>query len=914
MRGYYRAAIEKYAPLAEHDATRLDATLGIADCDEQEGRYAEALERLESIRQLGEGSAGWHEAVARFHRHLGRYAEAADAYRAALRCDEAHFAARLGLGETLETLGRKQEAAEVYAWFDQLLRERMPERADELTYAARGLYRFTLLSRHPNLVYRTRYVLQELLQPAYERIDRTYWPARLAAAELLLSRYNTREAKADFEAARKLNTNLADAYVGLGWIGLEKWDFDEAERRVRASLELNPNHIGAMHLLIETRGTERKYREAADEAKKAIEINPNDPYTLSLAAAAHIRMGDADKARAFQDRVAEVSPHCGLMHFVIAEWLSAARQFPEAEQQYRKAIDLDPEDSRPRTALGLMYMQWGKEAEAREVLDEAWAFDRFNRQTYNMLELLDDLERFDRYESAHFTIHYDAEQDAVIAPYFADYMEGIYDGLCEDYGFEPPDKTIIEVFPDHRQFAVRITGKPWIHTIGASTGRVIAMDAPRSTSAGNPFNWERVLRHEFTHTVTLAATRNRIPHWFTEGLAVMQEDAPRWYRWQKKLAARLRLGQLFTLESIDWGFIRPRRSDDREMAYAQSEWMCEYLIGRYGYGIVNKMIAAFRDAKTQGEVFREVVKIEPEAFTEAFETWAAKEVRSWGLSTEPVESALKLKALLLLKPKDASLHGRLAETLMLEEDYDGAHEAADKALKLDPNNVNALEVMARFLMAAAERAEGDQRAKVYGLLSKWLERLVKADPTSPTPPEVFGKLAVAREQYDEAVTWFERLKRLRPAHPASYRGLAAIHLKRNEPDKALPALLELWRLDENDAAMPLEIARIFEAKPGREADAILWYRRTIAIDPYAPEPHVTLAKLCERTKRWNDAAREHRALCALEPTEAKHHANLAFAYEKAGDMPKAKTAANRAVELDPSSPARRLLSTGEPDE
>ena len=76
---------------------------------------------------------------------------------------------------------------------------------------------------------------QELLQQGYEKIDRTYWPARLAAAELLLSRYNTKEAQADFEAARKLNSNLADAYVGLGEVALEKWDFDAAEGRVQTA-------------------------------------------------------------------------------------------------------------------------------------------------------------------------------------------------------------------------------------------------------------------------------------------------------------------------------------------------------------------------------------------------------------------------------------------------------------------------------------------------------------------------------------------------------------------------------------------------------------------------------------------------------------------------------------------------------
>ena len=88
------------------------------------------------------------------------------------------------------------------------------------------------------------------------------------------------------------------------------------------------------------------------------------------------------------------------------------------------------------------------------------------------------------------------------------------------------------MFPSHEQFGVRTTGLPWIGTVGACTGNVIAMDVPRGGPGegadlmGN-FDWARVLRHEYTHTVTLALTNNRIPHWLTEAAACNQEQAPR---------------------------------------------------------------------------------------------------------------------------------------------------------------------------------------------------------------------------------------------------------------------------------------------------------------------------------------------------------------------------------------------------
>ena len=43
--------------------------------------------------------------------------------------------------------------------------------------------------------------------------------------------------------------------------------------------------------------------------------------------------------------------------------------------------------------------------------------------------------------------------------------------------------------------------------------------------------WSQVLRHEYSHTITLAATDNRIAHWMTEGLAVWEEQTPLKWEW-----------------------------------------------------------------------------------------------------------------------------------------------------------------------------------------------------------------------------------------------------------------------------------------------------------------------------------------------------------------------------------------------
>ena len=104
--------------------------------------------------------------------------------------------------------------------------------------------------------------------------------------------------------------------------------------------------------------------------------------------------------------------------------------------------------------------------------------------------------------------------------------------------------------------------------------------------AGGTFNWSRVVRHEFTHTVTLGETDNRIQHWFTEGLAVWEEHAPLQWEWVPMLQDAVSHHTLFPLENLTWAFVRPRQPSDRQLAYAESFWICTYIEQKYGHDAI----------------------------------------------------------------------------------------------------------------------------------------------------------------------------------------------------------------------------------------------------------------------------------------------------------------------------------------
>src|SRR5262249_49622688 len=152
----------------------------------------------------------------------------------------------------------------------------------------------------------------------------------------------------------------------------------------------------------------------------------------------------------------------------------------------------------------------------------------------------------------------------------------------------------------------------------------------------------QVLRHEFTHTVTLGMTDNRMAHWLTEGLAVYEEQTPLRWEWVPMLYDAVKNQKLFTMDNLTWGVVRPKRPSDRQLAYAQSYWICKYMEETCGHDKMLAMLAEFRKGKEQSDVFPEILGKKLSEFQTDFFAWTEKEVATWGYDEKTTEKYNKL--------------------------------------------------------------------------------------------------------------------------------------------------------------------------------------------------------------------------------------------------------------------------------
>ena len=92
--------------------------------------------------------------------------------------------------------------------------------------------------------------------------------------------------------------------------------------------------------------------------------------------------------------------------------------------------------------------------------------------------------------------------------------------------------------------------------------------------------------------------------------------------------------------------------------------------------------------------------------------------------------------------------------------------------------------------------------------------------------------------------------------PASWRGLAAIHLDRSEDDQALPQLIELARIEQSDPAVPRKDADILFRR-GDLREAQYWYHQALFIDPFGTDIHNAMGNACMRSNDYRTALREY---------------------------------------------------------
>ncbi|HZZ09840.1 MAG TPA: tetratricopeptide repeat protein [Paraburkholderia sp.] len=148
---------------------------------------------------------------------------------------------------------------------------------------------------------------------------------------------------------------------------------DDAERGYRATLDTNPAHVDALHLLGVLRHQQGQHAEAAELVRRAVNLRPED-------AGLQLNLGNALKALGQIDNAIEqfrnaltLAPTFPMAHYNLGNAYAAAGRHEDAADAFAKSLRLQPDDASSHNNLGNALHALGRHAEAIDSFRKALA-------------------------------------------------------------------------------------------------------------------------------------------------------------------------------------------------------------------------------------------------------------------------------------------------------------------------------------------------------------------------------------------------------------------------------------------------------------------------------------------------------------------------------------------------------------
>ena len=440
-----------------------------------------------------------------------------------------------------------------------------------------------------------------------------------------------------------LDREASNAFALLGAAGLLAGSFDDAANAFLTPLLTDSTttagaRVGA--LLLSARialenGSHDEALAALDDAAEIVDRNDWPPLEVYALRAAADLLNNVTESR-WTEMSLEYNPHYGGIYEVPAHFYVITRRYRGAIDLYQKAVDIEAGLASAHEELGVNLLRDNQVSRARQHLVTAHDQDPFSPIAVNTLRLLDSFANFTLISDPQMpddrglipvTLRLHKEEAQAIAPYAIRLARDSIAEFTERYEFELREPVIIEMYPDHEDFAVRTVGMPGLGILGATFGYVVAMDSP----SGRPpeqFQWGTTLWHELAHVFTLEASSHLVPRWFSEGVSVFEE-------WRSGPNPGVRIpmlvynaiaeDRLLPIAELDEGFLRPAYEEQVIVSYMQAGLTCQYIDAAFGSKSLAALLYKYRDGLETGEAIEAVLGISPQQFDREFALFVRSE-------------------------------------------------------------------------------------------------------------------------------------------------------------------------------------------------------------------------------------------------------------------------------------------------
>lgn len=662
-------------------------------------------------------------------------------------------------------------------------------------------------------------VLDRFLEPA-KKVDPEGREAYLAIGRLALVNHDRELAGENFRAGLKRFPGDPEFLLGMEQAGVElPKDQQKPDEGILSHLDLalraNPKSTAALLLKAEQLAGRKNFEQAKATLAQVLAVNPAHPEAWAQSAALALLEEDnagaakaLANARQFWRNNPQVSATVGVT-------LAAHYRFDEAIRFLRQASQEDPESASIRLELGSNQLRFGQLEEGWQNVEFAHQTDPYNVAAFNLITLRDKLQGFPVVEKDGVRLRMSPADMAVFGTRALELAVRAKRTLAEKYQVSLSQPVMVEMLPTQEDFAIRTFGLPGGEAfLGVCFGPLITMTSPRGRLGRA--NWETVLWHEMAHTITLEATRHRIPRWLSEGISVYEERQVR-AGWGQGMTAEFRerflSGKLPEIVKLDESFAGP----DIQFGYYHASLVVDFLVGRFGIETIRAFLADLAAGKPleQALANRTLPLAELEA---AFQDYAKKAAAAYGpnLDWSPLSDAEYLDyrkdpaAWVAARPKRYAAAMMQISQLIEDKDWKSAKAGLEPIIAAEPDNresFNPYQALAQACRGLGDAA-GERAA---------LTRLMEIDSNASESAARFLELSVPLPAAARLAA-ADRLLETNPFQEQAYRTQIAAARQTKAVARAREACVSLLALEPRDAGrLHYELAVLLRDSAPNEA-------------------------------------------------------------------------------------------------
>jgi tetratricopeptide (TPR) repeat protein len=262
----------------------------------------------------------------------------------------------------------------------------------------------------------------------------------------------------------------------------------------------------------------------------------------------------------------------------------------------------------------------------------------------------------------------------------------------------------------------------------------------------------------------------------------------------------------------------------------------------------------------------------------------------------------EFKKALELDPNNSLIYSEMAETYLKNNRIQLALDAAEKAVKADPDNIDAHRLLGSIYVQPIARANAQQppSAETINAAIREFEEIVRIDPMERQAFLMLGRLYQIKGDRNKATEIYKRFLGIEPGSEEGVTALAKLQMDAGNNEAAITLLEEFIKQSpDSDAALEtLGQAYSDLQEYDKAADA---YRRASELDPDDIELKKAEAQAFFLANKLDDAAKLYEDLVKAEPDDGLALLRLGQIYRQQMKYDAARENLQKAAQAFPDS-------------